>query len=314
MIWTYWKATGSPDAEERLHASWRWLQSFWSEADISRCGVGTTSTAQDDAAWDAAALFELYEATRDPVALRYTRDLLDCAWNRWHDDQLGGGLWYNDAHAEKSSYQAPYAITLYDYSVATGDPLYFERAKSLLQWAEARLKRPDGIYWEGIAPSGQPRGAERPNDIHEAGSVSFLAGNMAWAVLNTRFYARTHERRYLDSAIATAAGIAAHERLPGNVLMNDRDAYTDGWAAYYYAHDVAPLLPPQGTADTATLRATARSVMQHARGGDGTYSANWAGTPAGERWNSPPHHSTRYRLNISANSAMWPVAAAALAR
>lgn len=307
LIWADWKVTGSADAKQRLAASWRWTRSIWSDADLAKCGVGTTSTALDDSTWGAAALYDMYEATHDPEALADTKALLDCAWDRWRDDGLGGSMWYNDAHAEKDSYQASYAVTAYDYYRASHDKAYFERAKALTDWAEATLKRSDGIYWEGIDPKGVPMGQKRPDDIREAGSVSFLEGNMAWAVMNARLYRDTHKDAYRDSAISTAQGIAKHELvMPGDELLNDRDAFVDGWAAYAYAKEVVPLLPEHGAVASRTYLDTARSIMQRARGEDGTYSGSWSG-PFNGVW--AQGRSKSYVLMVSVNTAMWPIVA-----
>jgi hypothetical protein len=133
---------------------------------------------------------------------------------------------------------------------------------------------------------------------------------MAMAVLSARLYAASNNRDYLASMIATAKGIAALERTSSNVLIDDRDAFTNGWAAFYYATEVVPLLTISGTADASTILATAQSVMTQARSGDGTYSGNWSG-PFNGSWARAG--STNFRLNVSASAAMWPIAAAALA-
>ena len=312
LIWAHWKVTGAPEPKRRLAAAWRWVDAIWREADFARCGAGAASVAQDDAAWGAATLLQLHEATGDAGALRDAKALMDCAWGRWHDDALGGGLWYDDSHAAKSSYQGPYILDLLDYHAATGDGEALTRAVGLVDWADRALKRPDGLYWEGIRRDGHARGEDRPGDIHQGGSVTFLEGNMAMAIANARLFALTGEDGYRANAIAAARGIALRERDPGGVLIDDRDAFVDGWSAYQYAAEVAPLVAGDPAAAGAkTIVATANSVMANARGGDGTYGGDWSG-PLEGIWAAK--NSTNFRLAVAANAAIWPVVAALFAK
>ena len=63
---------------------------------------------------------------------------------------------------------------------------------------EEHLLRGDGLYWCDYESAG-PRGRDRPNDIHEAGSVVFLGGNMAMGVLHARLYRASGDDTYEET-------------------------------------------------------------------------------------------------------------------
>lgn len=307
-IYAYYQVTGSPDAKLRLGAMWRYIQQHWTRELVGRCGVGTTSTAQDDASWGALGLIELADALEDPLALEWAHALLDCAYERWHDLELGGGLWYNDAHREKSSYQAIYALDCQLFFRLTGNITFRDRAIELERWAATALLRrgqmppvgngsvpppgaripypDDGMYWEGVLPDGTANGWERPDDIRMAGSVSFLCGNMAFAALNALLYAQTKEAQHLERLVGTGRGMAKLERVAGrDIFLNDRDAFADGTAAYWYTCLAAPLMPLVGAANRATINATAASIASHDRSAAGRYGGDWQGPPnPGGKW------------------------------
>ncbi len=300
-IYARWKTADDPDAQLRLRAMWRWTQSIWSAADVSACGVGTTSTAQDDATWGAGMMVQFYEATGDRDALAYAKAMLDCAWTRWSDKATGGGLWYSDDRKQKSAYQAPYAYISLQYFHLTHDNAYLNRAQSIDIWASKALSRSmDNLYWEGVAPNGTPIGADAPNQIAKARSNTFLAGNMAFAALDAQLYALTRNPAYQARAIHTATSIAAKEVAPNGAMLDDRDAYANGWAAYIFMKDVQPLTPVL----TRAYRQTGASIIANDRASDHTYGGDWDGPPLA--WNIV---SPSYSLKVTANAAIWAIVA-----
>jgi hypothetical protein len=296
VLYSWWKfgpASGRADAAARLGAMWAWTRASWSLADMHACGGGTTSTASDDATWGAQGLLELAEVTGDKEALAYARAMLDGAWDRWHDDTLGGGIWYSDTHRAKSNYQASYALATYHYFQLTGDETYRARAVGLENWAAAVLLRDgqtvaghvypkDGLYWMGVTGAGLPDGFAHPNHIEMTASNAMIEAQMAFAVLDARLFAATGDEAYRRRARVATEAIKQHERVPGtDIYLNDRDPFVNGFAAALFAHDVvkAPnLLTAQQMAEhTAYLLATARSIAANDRSATGSYGGDWQG-------------------------------------
>jgi hypothetical protein len=330
VVYAWWKTSGSSDALNHLKAQWQFTKTHWTLADAGTCGAmpGTTSTAQDDAAWGAMGLIELYEATGDDLARQYAKAMLDCAWDRWHDATLSGGLWYDDKRIIKSAYQSQYALASYQYWQDTkdepwADATYHDRAVQLEQWIYDALYRHgqtaggftypnDGLYFSdtqanGEAPFGVSQYANQPYKIHMAGSVVIIEAHMAVAALEARLYAETHKEYYLFRLNLTATGIRTYETVPTNIFMNDRDANIFGFAAFFYARDVVPLLNgPIGTqADKSTLVDTAASIDANDKWTDGTYGGDWQG-PVKGLWHA--HGSTNFELRVSAQAATLLIA------
>ena len=295
----------------RLQADWRRTKALYTPAQLEACGAKSgTNWAADDAGWSALMLLAAFRVTGDRDALDRARGLVNNAFGRWRDDQLGGGLWYRDDHRSKSLYQVAIVLAALRLWELTGDRAFQDRALGCYAWIEAHLLRDDGLYWCEYDLSG-PVGKDRPNDIREGGSVVFLGGNMAMGVLHARLYRLTADDTYRLRAIRTAEALLARLVTDKGVYLNDRDAWANGLFAGDWARDVLTL-PGIGAKHAAVLRATADSICRNARTADGFYGGSWSGPPEGpsSRWfagNSKPQ-----QIMTSANSVNVMVAAAAL--
>jgi len=329
VTYSYWKVTGSSDALSRLTATWAFIKATYTLGNMQTCGAvaNTVSTAQDDAAWGASGIIELYEATGDDVARQYAQAILDCAWTRWQDSTLGGGLWYDDTRTTKASYQAQYALATYQYWQDTADATYHTRALSLESWMVNALFRNgqtitgcsnpavtsypvDGLLWidtqvNGANTYGVSQNCATPNSIALAGSVTLLEGNMAFAVLEARLYNETGTLAYLTRMNLTATGIKTRETVSGNILLDDRDAFDNAFAAYYYANEVVPLLTgPAGTqADKTTLVNTANSVVNNDTCQYFSYGGDWQGPCQGVWYNNQSPNNVNLVEMVSAQGA-----------
>lgn len=321
-----WKLACASDALTRLTAVWTAVKSAYTLGDMGTCGAvaNTISTASDDAAWGASALVELYEATGDDVARQYAQAMLDCAWTRWQDGTLGGGLWYDDTRTTKASYQAQYTLATYQYWQDTGDATYHTRALSLESWMVNALFRngqsitgcsnpaittypTDGLLWidtqaNGGNTYGVSQNCATPYSIALAGSVTLLEGNMAFAVLEARLFNETGTAAYQTRMNQTATGIKSYETVTGNILLDDRDAYDNAFAAYYYAAEVIPLLTGSaGTqADKTTLVNTANSVVANDTCQFNSYGGDWQGPCNGVWYSNQSPNNVNLVLMISA--------------
>ena len=185
-----------------------------------------------------------------------------------------------------------------------------DKAIGCYRWMESQLLRPDGIYWADRDRQG-PVGKDDPERIGEAGSVTFLAGNMAMGVLHARLYRLTGEKVYLERAIRTADAVARKLTAKG-IYVDDRDAWANGTFAGDWARDVLSLPGIEERHKELLLR-TADSIYQKARTSQAYYGGSWSG-PAegpGSRWcmiGSRPQ-----QIMTSASSVNMIVAAALVA-
>lgn len=305
---TLYRATGDATLDRRLKTEWVRLKKLYTPEELEAAG-GPLHPACDDSGWDALYYLVLYRHSGDREALARAKGLVENAFRRWHDDQLGGGLWYNNERNKKSLYGVGVVAAALKIAEATGDAALKDTALGCYRWMEAQLLRPDGLYWADREREG-PVGRREPEHIGEAGSVTFLAGNMAMGVLHARLYRLTGERVYLERAIRTADALAARLTVDG-VYLDDRDAWSNGTFAGDWAQEVL-WLPGVGSRHKELLRRTADSIYQHARTPQGYYGGSWSGPAEGPGSAWCMKGSRPQQITTSA-SAVNMITAAALA-
>ena len=195
-----YRANADPTIAQRLRTEWTRLKNLYTPEELEAAG-GPLHPACDDSGWDALLYLTLYRYAGDRAALDRAKGLVNNAFRRWLDGELGGGLWYNNQRQAKSLYAVAVVIAALTAAEATGDAAMKDKALGCYQWMESNLLRPDGIYWADRDRQG-PLGHNDPDRIAEAGSVTFLAGNMGMGVLHARLYRLTGDKQYLQRARA----------------------------------------------------------------------------------------------------------------
>jgi len=302
--------TGDSTLAQRIAADWNYIKRVYSANELVTVGTGAQIYACDDAGWDAMYYLTAYDVTHDAYALDRTKTLVDNAYNRWYDDQAGGGMWYSDVRQWKSLYQTSDALVFLRLYQLTGNRECLKRAMSSYVWMEKFLLRPDGLYWCDYGTAG-PNGGERPQDIKEGGSVTFLGGNMAMGVLHARLYRLTGQDIYRLRAIRTADALYHRMTNSGRVFINDRDAWVTATFACYWVKEVLTL-PGVDLKHVQAICNTASSIYTMARTADGYYSGCWSGTADGSGcvwWNEG---SKADQIMTSANSVDIIIAAASV--
>jgi predicted alpha-1,6-mannanase (GH76 family) len=274
---TFYRASGDAIARRRLEREWQRIKSLYTAEELEAAGT-RTHLACDDVGWDAKMYLTLYRSSGDRYALDRAKGLLDKGFNRWLDNELGGGLWYNDQRKAKSLYQVGIVWSALSLEETTGQKTFHDRAVACYDWMESHLLRADGLYWCDYGRQG-PLGKDRPDDIREAGSVSFLGGNMAMGVIHAQRYRMTGDKQYLRRAIRTAEAIA-RKYVKDGVYLNDRDAWANGTFAADWVQDVLAL-PGIDRKHRQWLLGTADSIFKNARTPDGYYGGSWSGPAEG---------------------------------
>ena len=305
-----WRITGDPTLRQRLRADWNRTKGVYPAAKLEACGQDSgTNWAVDDAGWSALMYLAAYRVTEDADALNRARGLVNAAFARWMDDQLGGGMWYRDKRDQKSLYQVAIVLAALRLHRITGDYSFHERAVKCYAWMEEHLLRDDGLYWADLEAAG-PKGKNRPNDIHEAGSVVFLGGNMAMGVIHAWLFRATDDDKFRQRALRTADALLKRLTTAEGVFINDRDAWANGTFAGDWAREVLSL-PGIGSEHRAALRKTADSIFTRARTPDGYYGGSWSGPAEGDGSAWFRKKSMPQQIMTSANSVNMIVAAAA---
>ena len=275
-----WHTTGDPTLQQMLASDWRRTESLYTTNQLESCGQDSgVNWAVDDAGWSSIMYLDAYESTGDPTALTCAEGLVTNAFNRWLDNQLGGGMWYSDAEQVKSLYQVAIVLSALKIYELTGDQTCYTNAMQCYTWMETYLLRSniDNLYWCDYNASG-PVGQNRPEDIQEAGSVVFLGGNMGMALLHARLYQLTGDTNYLNRAIRTVNAIYNSPLVTSTgIYLDDRDAWTEGTFAGDFAREVLSL-PGIGPTNSTVLWATADSTYTNAQT-NGYFGGSWAGPP-----------------------------------
>jgi hypothetical protein len=305
-LFEYQQLTSDQETKSRLKADWRWVKHAFTAADLTQCGrMSHANWASDDTGWDSLYLLQAHEVSGDPDALGLAAAAVRSAYERWGDGALGGGLWYSDDRAIKSLYETALALAALEIFMLTHDPRFLGYAADSERWMRERLRRDDSLYYCTATAAG-PSERDRPSDIHPGGSVTYLGGEMAISVLQTRLATVTGQAELRRVAQETASAVARRMVDANGVLLNDRDAWNDGYFAAQWARDV---IGADGL-EAETLKRTAVAIVARDRLPSGFYGPDWDGPTADSRWSRGPTRPEQ--IMTSASTATMIIAAAFL--
>lgn len=302
VLYWQWKITHDPATQAMLQSQWKEITSVSTLEQIAsadpRINRGIINVS-DDAAWVLRYLVQVNEVTGDPDALSYAEKLLASTQSYFADPNKSGcGLLYATArgdprHQKQSSlYETVLAQSaLYLYQ-KTGIDAYLAYAREVWDWIHTCAVHPYGIFFEGADLN--PRGAcykrgyqcDQPSDITRGASVTYIGGVMGVESLSAQLYLTSGEDKYLDDIKSVLPAMlqtrtflrpASNVGIPGltgNVLLNDRDAWTDGTHAESFAYNVLPLEAIDTSGEfKAVFGNTAQSIINQ-RTSDGYYGAH----------------------------------------
>ena len=281
-LYGLWDMTQDSIISKRIQMDWNYMKSVFTTSDLTTCGNGTASMASDDAGWNAMLYLRAYTITNDATALQDAETLVNNAYNRWYDSTWGGGMWYSDAKLTKSLYEVGIALDAQKLYSLTSISTFNTIATNCYNWMQSHLLRSDNIYWCDYNSSGGVGGF---NNIGQAGSVSFVGGNMGMALMSARYYSSTQNSTYLTAAVNTVTGIMSKEVDANGVILDDRDAWTDGTFGMEFTKEVLPLSGISSTAIT-DIRNTAPAIYNNDRT-TGTTPANVNPGYYGGCWDGP---------------------------
>lgn len=230
--------------------------------------------AMDDCGWNVMGLLLGYYYNRElgnnaasAKCLKLAKALFNSSYDTFYSAELGG-LSYTAKKADVSLYGATMALAGYYLNQIEPDTKIEKRYQDIYNGIEKLLRRPDGIYWCGVTAVGAD-GSGNPYGIGEAGSVSYLGGNMAMAVLNALL-------GETEKAEQTVLGIVRYETYSNGAYLNDRDAWNNTFFLGMFVREVIRRDIAEDIAQRA-LDATVSAVLENACFEDGYYSAAWLG-------------------------------------
>jgi len=320
VLYWRWRMTGSAAVQQMIRSQFREIRSRYPDAHLSSASwSGYTADSiinvADDAAWAIAYFCQVHEATGDPAALRIAESLIDSTYKTFADPNKGGaGYLYalpgqDPGHQGMSSGHEAVAARCAVYVFEqTSHGHLLALARDSWAWMHEYLRHPSGVYFAelDIRPIvrgkanpdyRKPIGWNRPGDISRGGSVAFLGGTMAMASLSAALYMQSGEARYLDEVRSIVAGMTRRDTflrpgtpvgVPGDVLVNERDGWANGFTAPYLVEDALSLddVDVDGKLK-AVLINTALAITKQ-RTPDGFYGADWSGPEwdVAHQWNT----------------------------
>ncbi len=148
----------------------------------------------DDNAWLAITFLEAYELTHDASYLTRADETLQFVLSGW-DDQLGGGIWWHEAHKDgtkNTCVNAPAAVACQKLAkFRTGQVAgeLNDRSQKLVDWTVSALQADDGLF--------QDRKVVATGEV-KRGKLTYNSGLMIRAFLGR--YRATGEKAHLDEA------------------------------------------------------------------------------------------------------------------
>ena len=134
---------------------------------------------------------------------------------------------------------------------------------------------------------------------------------MGMGVIHSLLFQLTGNDIYRERALRTARSLRCGPLATADgVLINDRDAWTDGTFAGEWAREVLKL-PGITPGDKELLHKTAHSIFINARTADGNYAAGWSGPAQRSGWEKSDK-TPQEIMTTSASSANMIVAAGGL--
>jgi Glycosyl hydrolase family 76 len=313
ILYWHWKITHDPATQAMLQSQWKEVTSVFTPARLQSADPNInrgTINVSDDAAWVVRYLVQVNEVTGDPDALTYAEKLFASTQTYFADPHKSGcGLLYATAsqdpsHQNESSlFEAELAQNALYLFQKTGIDAYFTYAQDVWNWVHTCAAHPYGIFFEGADLNPQhacyKKGIQcnEPETITRGASVSYIGGVMAVECLSAQLYLTTGEVKYLDDIKSVLPAMlqtrtflrpAPKTGIPGptgNVLLNDRDAWTDGTYAESFVYNVLALADVDSNGEfKSVFTNTARAIIAQ-RTPDGYYSPDWSGPePPPKTW------------------------------
>ena len=175
----------------------------------------TTNMYNDDIMWWAIGCARAYKITGDDRYLQKAKASFDYVYDNFHDDALGGGLyWINRRTSKNSCLNSPAVIAAVRLSLLLKDASYLEKAKSLYAWQKKTLTDGTGKVFDSIRRS-------RSNSPPRIGRFSLTYNQGTFIGAAALLYQQTKDKTYLDDAIKTA------EWTKANLCVTDRHILRD---------------------------------------------------------------------------------------
>jgi predicted alpha-1,6-mannanase (GH76 family) len=262
VVMDQYDRTGGADVKRQVDAVY--------DGFIKRYPDWTSNKYNDDIMWWAIACARAYRITNDDRYLTKARESFDFVYDNFHDDTLGGGLyWINERTSKNSCVNSPAAIAAVRLSVLLKDASYLEKAKGLYAWQKKTLTDGDGKVFDNIR-----RDERRRTD--RIGRVSFTYNQGSFIGAGVLLYQQTRDRTYLDDAFKTAEWTKANLCVGDDRILKSEGQGDGGAFKGIFVRYMKPLVFECGRSEFLPwMKANADAAWRNRRPADDLMGADW---------------------------------------
>lgn len=193
----------------------------------------TKNKYNDDIMWWTIACTRAYKITQEKRYLKQAKFGFDFVYDTFHDDALGGGIWWtSDRRTKNSCIVGPATIAAVLLSNLLDDASYLEKAKALHQWQKQTLTDGSGKVFDAIR-LGYRRDRNRDSDGNSNTPPSATPGRVASFSLtynqgtyigaNVLLHLKTGGKAYLEEAKKTADWTKANLCVGDNRILKSEN-------------------------------------------------------------------------------------------
>ena len=253
--------------EPALRACLASLEHFWQGPGYSSYIIsqGGGDRYYDDNEWLGMELLAAYRLLKDPHLLERARAVWDFVVSGW-SDALGGGIYWRerDNSSKNTCSNGPAIIYALQLFQATGERRYLDWAQRIYGWVNARLRSPEGVYWDSFRSTGEV----------DVTTWTYNTGVMVHA--NVLLYKVTRFEQYLGEARLVAHRSLDHfagRRIDGVRIFPDNPWFN---AVMFRGY----LVLAEATGDTTYCDALLGCLdygWDHGRDKEGLLGPDWSG-------------------------------------
>jgi predicted alpha-1,6-mannanase (GH76 family) len=231
-----------------------------------------TDHLTDDPMWMTLAFLRSYEITNNETYLQAARNTFDGIWNKYADEELGGGIWWNGvARTDKNTCNnGAAAIAAVKLSQALQDDSYLNKAKSLYEWEKRNL------YVNGRVLDHVTKNRDGSTDI---ATWEFTYNQGVFIGAAHFLFQATKDTAYLNDAIAAADYSVQHLTDTNYILQFDSEDGVEAGAGFkgIFVRYMNLLINKDGQKQYAAwMNLNAATAWGNRRGSDNLMYKDWS--------------------------------------
>lgn len=243
----------------------------------------TKNKYNDDIMWWTIGCARAYQITGNERYLKKAKESFDFVYDNFHDDKLGGGIWWtSDRGSKNSCIVSPAVIAAMRLCALLKDEAYFARAKSLYQWQKNTLtdgkgKVYDNMRYDRPGTSTNSASQDRRRNRSPLSTFSLTYNQGTYIGASVLLYLKTGDAAFLDQA-KMAADWTRENLCTGEKRILKSEGQGDGGAFKGIFVRYMKLLTREGGCPEFLpwMRTNADTAWSNRRPSDNIMGADWS--------------------------------------